>query len=578
MTKTETIYEMIKFLSRYEYADGMNYDPTEYGCGVIFDTEMRNKGALISKLEKHPRYNGRFQIVLDESFHRDVDHNVVKEFTNYIYNFTEKSFQFTFVPNEVVRVKSEIPVKPSNWVEPMDDWVGKEVVTVYDGSTSVRCKLVGDTDTSTLAESWWFQADTLERLDGSSYITKSVDEKLTLEEYDFVRDLIDDGQYLSDEMTEKANMRFDWLRAHSGQKMSRIVKKICDHFGISKDDAWNRKYTRFADACNPLEVKTWTIISWHPVDYWAMSFGNSWTSCHSVDKTDLNGVYSGSYHGCYSGGTESYMLDPSSVVVYVVDRSYEGNEFEFQPKVLRQMFHIAEDGTSFVQGRLYPQDNDCGSKEKYDKMRAIMQRVISECFGTLNYWDVKKGTSACSRAIDSCGVHYRDYEYFDNCTLSTLKEGHTGARIEVGHDPICPDCGVEHGDEECIQCSDCREEGPHCEECGDPVDLDGNGIHTADDHYFCDSYCAERAGYVWCANDEAWHYNDNEVCYDDWLCEYVYDYYEDFVRTEDGHTYLDADNAEADGYRYVEGGGWYPVDEVKWNEETCEYELSEEVA
>lgn len=577
MTRTETINEMIKFLSRYEYADGFNYTPTQYGCSVIFDTEMRNKGTLISFLEKHPRYNGRFQIVLDESFHRDVDRRVVIEFENYIYNFTEKAFQFTFVQDEVVRVKSEIPVKPGNWVEPMNDWVGKEVVTVSGASSDcVRCKLVEDA--SDWGDTWWFQVDTLERLDGSSYITKSDDEKLTHEKYDFVVKLIDDGQYLSPEMTEKANERFDWLRAHSGQKMSRIVKKICDHFGISKDDAWNRQYTRFADACNPLEVKTWTIISWHPVDYWAMSFGNSWTSCHSVDKTDLNGVYSGSYHGCYSGGTESYMLDPSSVVVYVVDRSYEGNEFELQPKVLRQMFHIAEDGTSFVQGRLYPQDNDCGSKEKYDKMRAIMQRVISECFGTLNYWDVKKGTGACSNAIRSCGVHYRDYEYFDNCTLSTLKEGYTGACITVGHDPICPNCGAEHCDEECVQCEDCREERPRCEECGDPVDLDGNGIHTADDRYFCSSYCAERAGYVWCSNDEGWHYDDNEVCYDDYLGEYVYDYYEDFVRTEDGHTYLDADNAEADGYRYVVGDGWYYVDEVKWNEETCEYELSEEVA
>lgn len=572
MNKNAMVNEMVNFLSKYEYEDGLNYTPTTYGCGVIFDTEMRNKGNLISALKKHPNYNGNGQIVLDEKFHRERDNRTVRNFLRWLCDFEDnREYLVDFYHDEVVKVKAVIKNYPYNWVSQMDTWQGKEVVTIsYDGSNQVWCRLNGDENN---ANTFWFEVDTLERLDGTPYCKKRDESEPFFSHSDFcvVRQIVNDEQYLTPEMTETANEHFSWLRAHNGQKASRIVKKICDHFGISKDAEWNSMFTKFADAINPLEVDTWTIISWNPIDYWGMSYGNSWTSCHSVDKTDLNGTYSGSYHGCYSGGTESYMLDPSSVVVYVIDRSYKGNRYELEPKIMRQMFHISEDGTSFVQGRLYPQDNDTGAKERYDKFRAIMQRVVSECFGHLNYWDVKKGTENCCNAIISQGVHYRDYEYFDNCTLSTLKEGYTGALIEVGENPICPCCGAIHYDEECVQCEDCRDV-KRCYNCGDSITSDYNTVEAYDGELFCCPECAEAAGYVYC-NDGEWHRDNGEVCYDYYLDEYVYDYYERFITTRDGHTYSTEENAVDDGYRCVDDE-WYKEDEVVYNEESEEWEVA----
>ena len=80
-------------------------------------------------------------------------------------------------------------------------------------------------------------------------------------------------------------------------------------------------------------------------------------------------------------------------------------------------------------------------------------------------------------------------------------------------------------------------------------------------------------------HDGCWHYENSEVCYDNWLCEYVWDYYEDFILTADGNTYSSEENAMLDGYVYaVDCYEWLPKEECAYCEENGEYYRDKEVA
>ena len=124
--------------------------------------------------------------------------------------------------------------------------------------------------------------------------------------------------------------------------------------------------------------------------------------------------------------------------------------------------------------------------------------------------------------------------------------------MEIGHNPICPQCGEEHTDSECLLCPRCNAYEV-CDWCGD--DIDPNDCIRVDGNVYCCDQCAERAGYV-CCNDGEWHYQNDCVIYDNYLCEYVYDYWEEFIVTEDGNTYSCPENAEYDGYVCLESGEW----------------------
>lgn len=555
LDKKEMIGEMMAFLPNYEFEEWKHYAPTEYGCECIYNEQIAQKGSLMSVLEKHPNYNGRNMIVLDENYHRQRDNKIVGEFCDYLGRRTkgEHRYVYQFHRGEIVRVaKSKNGRHPYAWVDSMNQYLGKEVATMTDdGGPTVECKS-GD------GCWWWYDVTMLEHLDGTPYATV-IDgaDAFSREDYRFVRRLIEDsGQYLDNETVEKVNGQYPWIRLHNGAKLSRVVKKICQHFSIADDPDFNGQYTRFADAINPLVVKTWTIISWHIIDYWAMSFGRGWASCHSIDKTNRRGMPN-SYDGMYCSGTESYMLDPASVVVYIVDKEYNGDRFELQPKIQRQMFHISEDGTRIVQGRLYPQDNDCGSKERYDEIRAVVQRVVFECFGhEANGWDVKRGTCECENVIESTGTHYRDYECFDNCNVSTLRGSESNPTIYVGHYPICPTCGEEHEEEANIVCDDCRHIRV-CPNCGQVVDRH-EGIRTYDGEWFCCEDCVREAGYVYCNNDDEWHMLDGRhVIHDHYLDDYVYCGWRDPVIVDDEHKYLTYDHANRDGwYKCRRCGRW----------------------
>lgn len=285
------------------------------------------------------------------------------------------------------------------------------------------------------------------------------------------------GQYIDDYIVERLDNISPDLHAHKGQKMSRVINKLLTYVGFNKLPDYNREFAKYADALNPLQITRHTILSVNPLDYLTMSFGNSWASCHTIDKENKRNMPN-SYEGMYSSGTVSYMLDKPSMVFYTVDASYNGNDFWHEPKINRQMFHWGEE--KLVQGRLYPQDND-GDNSVYTPYREIVQNIMSELFEFPNLWTVAKGTSAAGRYVCSYGTHYRDYDNYDNCTLSRIKGSENEKYINVGHDPICIKCGNEHDIQENISC--CARKVT-CAECG--CEIDEDEARYIDGEYYCD--------------------------------------------------------------------------------------------
>lgn len=387
------------------------------------------------------------------------------------------------------------------------------------------------------------------------------------------------SSHILDELeADYLNTEFPDLRARVGQKVTKIVNKFCKAHGMELCEVWgnnyNQAYAKYCDAITPLKIKRHTIISINPIDYLTMSFGNSWSSCHTIDKKNRRGMPN-NYSGCYSSGTMSYMLDKTSVVFYTIDASYNGDRPYLQPKINRNMFHIGSTGEQdvLVQARLYPQtcDTDNGL---YKDFRMIMQKVIADCIGVSNLWKNSKGTEVCESFVRSRGTHYADYEQFPTCNVSILSENfktwepERGDKITVGHDPICPNCGDDHGEEDNICCEDCNDSNRSCcYSCGDRHDED-------------DLYYSERTGEYYCSDccftcydcdevfpnrnsNEAYH-NGREVyvcdeCLDDYIsCDDCgdYFYYDDVTRTVEENYYcgdcIDNNAKYIDGDYYEE--------------------------
>ena len=341
------------------------------------------------------------------------------------------------------------------------------------------------------------------------------------------------------------------VRVHVGEKTSRVVNKICKFLGYDKHPNYNREFAKYADALSPMTIKRHTVLSINPLDYLTMSFGNSWASCHTIDKENRRGMPN-SYEGQYSSGTMSYMLDPSSMVFYTVDASYDGKEYWTQPKINRQMFHWGEN--KLVQSRLYPQGNDCDGSA-YEPYRHIVQEIISTIFDFPNLWNTTKGTQAASRYINGQGTHYEDYCYFNNCRLCRPKDDANERYFTVGAEPICIECGRRHDVSENINC--CHSVR-YCEDCGCRIDDEDDEYWVGDYVYCrdCVSYCESCGGYH---RDEE-YYIESEQRY---ICEYCLD--NRYVYCDCCHRYEPSDRV-----RYIEEEDIYICEDCEDEVSTCD--------
>lgn len=225
----------------------------------------------------------------------------------------------------------------------------------------------------------------------------------------------------------------------SGMKTSRAFNRVCSYYKVDKLPNYNKLFAQYADMVSGLKRKVKFYISLNPLDYLTMSFGNSWASCHTIDKENKRNMPS-NYSGMYCGGCVSYMLDHTSIITYVHNYTMEHYE---DGKVYRNMFHYA-DGI-LVQGRVYPQGND-GATDLYQEFRSVVQGELAKMLGVENAWIKKKG-GCCDNTI-SYGVHYRDYLNYGGCNVTYPREmpESVGNAIIIGHERICPNCGLVMSD------------------------------------------------------------------------------------------------------------------------------------
>lgn len=297
---------------------------------------------------------------------------------------------------------------------------------------------------------------------------------------------------------DELNALLPELHARVGQKNTKIVGKICTHFGLDKIkkygtkfnpatgeveenaliDSYDKQFAKYCDALSPIKVTRHTCISLNPIDYLLMSNGNSWRSCHYIGDNANDA-------GCYSSGTISYMLDKHSIIFYTVDAGFNGVCIEREPKIQRQVFGYND--FQLLQSRLYPQNNDSGATDTYTDIRNIMQKVVADCLAAPNRW-IKKRVQNVEHGYNA--TCYPDWNCQTNlCSTSVLrgKENDNLKPIILGAVPICIECGERHGCDESINCCS---SGYTCTECGDRIDEDD--VYWVDEEpYCCDcvTYC-----------------------------------------------------------------------------------------
>ena len=349
------------------------------------------------------------------------------------------------------------------------------------------------------------------------------------------------AQFFDDSMTDKINeinSLNENFKLRTNMKSSKAIGKICREEGWDKLEGFNQKYAKVCDCLSPIKVRRHTCISLNPIDFLLMSNGNSWSSCHDIGECQDS--------GCYSSGTISYMLDQFSFVFYTVDASYDGNQIERQPKIQRQMFGYCDD--VIVQLRLYPQSNDSGSEGIYNNIRAIVQKVISDCLNKPNLWvkSKKAAQDIAKKGYDA--TCYPDWRLNNPggelCTISYHKEKENKDDLPTfvfGAEPICITCGRRHSYGDSI--SDC-DSGKYCEHCGRRISDDE--IRWVNDYAYCDecvTYCEDCQEYV--LNDYA---QEIDGCY---VCDRCLEYGEYYACEECGEVHY--------------------VDNLNYDEETEEY-------
>ena len=585
------------------------YHATDEGLNTVLDKWAEEKGrsdvwegnSVIDILSKHPDYiPEKGYIVKKNEYDRGIDSEVVRDVMRTVISAL-------YYPTSSGIVK-EVPIKPWSYseVEMYRDKLNS-VLSIIRRDPFFSYRGMGEKEIEKERDIWANRLNILEEtytiMDCKCYVSEELEqtrkvrrlmeniegwarEKLmSMTEEEYAKPMIIDEdvvRYITD-----SGLTIRGIRA--GQKFNKVINKILAETGV-KDvwDEYNKQSARLGDAASPTKFTKFTIISANPVDYWRMSFGDSWKSCHTIDK---NGNYRPSYggngyEGMHASGCSSYMLDPSTVVMYTVKETYEGTDYEMEPKVERCLFHLGE--RKFIMGRVYPQGTD-GAADVYRQWRTIFQQIIAECMGETNYWKTDKDNCNKLSQIKSRGTHYRDYEYgyCDIAGWSYLKPTSdtvpSDRKIIIGATPICPCCGEEHYVEDNIECEHCNGNYICCADCGYEGDRDN--MYYIDGEWYCEDcvvYCeyheeyeprmgdftyVENYGYVCdCALDNG-DFNYCEHC-EQW-------YYADGIETEDGKWFCCEECAWDSDYLCVDGR-WYPQDELYYCDVCGEYVLEED--
>lgn len=493
--------EIMDFLPKFRYKEDRHYNPTEKGVDAILAEYNKMKGWMYPYFMSHPNYVGNGKIAFSSDYHRKVNAKGVKEFINWVkqhvIDYYVDTYQVRYCDMTYKELKGAV-----NRLDRIFTYMG-EIEQFKIGQAKCNVKVNGMSkdeigmEYARIANMYHYIESHYNYvcINGNTYYLQEGKRAELYSLLEFLNIIKDEPHMLvkTDEVdTLNSYTKCLDLRIVAGQKFSRVIGKFCRKLEIDKRSEYGQMFAKLGDDINELDIKRHTVISINPIDYYTMSFGNSWSSCHTIDKMNDRRSNGQHYQGAYSGGTESYMLDGASIVFYTVDSRYDGTDFEFQPKVNRCMFHLGED--KLIQGRVYPQSND-GDDTIYNEIRAIMQKVVSEMFAFNNLWFIKRGCSECDHITTTQGRHYPDYIHFNTCNVSYIKPEEGKAknvkRIIIGHRGICPTCGESHNNSSAIICDDCFNNVKRCPHCNsrisdsDEIEINGQ-IYCSHCAQFCD--------------------------------------------------------------------------------------------
>ena len=602
----ESLREEIKELfSEYRNKDDVRYQLTDSAVLKMLNISNDNKGWIENWMSKHPNYNrDAHSITVTSKFTRLPDRDKINDFlcylkerfNDYLYQFkveppcTKAEFDEFYVKRkEIHKICQALQYLPNPHIALYDD----HNIAYYEMERAAYDDFYKQYEK-------YIELETLYNSHGTAF---RIGEKESDDKYDFGRfctlisksrsDRIDqtDADYINNVLKY-----YEFVRAVEGQKWSTIVKKVAKHFGITEhkyivtkewtdadtgevksrevDMGWNKQFTIFCDSIKPNEKKMKVVVSVNPYDFFTQSFGSSWASCMTIDKTNLRYNGSGNYEGCYSGGTTDYAEDESTVVMYLLPEDYNGTTPYMEDKIKRCLFFMGED--KFVQSRVYPDGRDGTDYTDISKqMRNVMEDIINVCSENVDktMWAEKEkvDNDFMKNFVEGKGhLHYKDYfEYHDIYVIRNKNVKLNAKKIQIGNaHPTCLCCGDVNHSSDSVICSTCFEEDEDdyvtCDRCGDRIRI-SEAITTDDGNYYCCNGCANSDNYYYCQDTDRYEYEDD--CYYDEYQGRHYTYEDaDRIHTEDGYDFHGDSSAEYSGYRETSDGKWYKENEVYYCE------------
>lgn len=291
-----------------------------------------------------------------------------------------------------------------------------------------------------------------------------------------------------------------------GAKMSRIINKLCKNLvnidgtkvNITEDPEYDKHFAKLSGAMSVKTQKVLGVLSVNILDFLTMSNGNSWSSCHFINKHNLfhEDCGNATYSGCYQAGTLSYSNDSVTMCFYTVNAKSDIENIHLVPKKNRQIFFY-EDKHLF-QSRLYPDEENC---DKADLFMVTVEDILSVCLGiNENDWCYSDPFEPELERYNNA-FHYEDYSdehYIDECGYAFA--GEEKCSMTIGGPSYCVSCGEERNYNEKgnpvearLQCYECSCDA-HCHKCGKSI-----STSAVDDYYEINGklYCRDCT--VWCS-------------------------------------------------------------------------------
>lgn len=437
-----TAEELTEDLKRYGH-----YRTTVEGVENLLRQSKQQKEGLQELFEKNSAYKGDGRIILEVPFKREMDKEMIKQ---EVITFPEKSAARRYIvsdKNENGKTKKDL----------LDEAVASYPPIIRDISELERISVFS---ISEIQDQFLPDGTSV-----SSNVKYAELVSLSRQFEDHTDTVV--GDTLSESLNQNSHGK---LKISPTMKTSRAFNRLYSSYGVNGAE-YNAAFPHYADLINAKEQKQKFVISVNIVDFLRMSFGNTWSSCHTIDPENVRGIKmksnSSNYHGMRRAGSLSYGLDDVSFIAYTVNADTPDEEVADVGKIYRCVFQYM-DGY-LIQGRMYPQDKD-GSLDLYKKFRHVVQQQLCEMLDipwinngdSRDPWKKMGNTKGNNNTLDVAwehiGLHYHDIDHFDGCNISKLKAIADGPiHINIGHEATCLCCGRRNiTDGGSLFCSHCN--------------------------------------------------------------------------------------------------------------------------